>query len=106
MPIIDGPPPPNHFVIRSGASICLSALGPGLVLANEMCHAYSGLKMSICGQVLVVCRWGDVVGEAQAIEIVLEMHIQKTLVCSIKRYASLCHCEQCKVVTHVRVQDH
>ena len=47
--------------------------------------------MSVGGYILVVCRGGNIIGKGEAMVIILEMHIKKTLVGSVKRDASLGH---------------
>lgn len=48
----------------------------------------------------------DVVSEVQAIVVVLEVHVQQTLVCAVEGDAPLRHGHHGVIVTHVRGQGH
>lgn len=71
-----------------------------------MDEIYARLKVFVCRDVRVVGRRRDVVSEAEAVVAVLEVHIQETLVCSIKRYSPLSHGYHGIVVSQVWSQDH
>jgi hypothetical protein len=106
MLVVDGPPPPNHLIIGRCAVVCVATCEPGLVRANEMHQVYAGLEVTIGRNVLVVRRRSDVVCKAQAIEAVLEVHVEQSLISTVERDASFSHGHQGIVVTHVWRQDH
>ena len=104
--IVDGPPSPEHLIVRRVAGTGISALCPGLVGTNEVSHVDARLEVLVRGEILVVGGRGDVVGETQAVVAVLEMHIQETLVGSVERDSPLGHGHHGVVVAHVRRQGH
>ena len=85
---------------------CLSSLGPWLLLPNEMRRAYTRLEVSIRRNILIMRAGRDIVRETQAIEAILEVHIQQSLVRAIKRDSSLRHGVQRPVITHVGSEHH
>ncbi len=106
MPIIDGPPPAHHLVKRRASGAPVSALHPWFLGADEVNHVYARLEMLEGGHVLVVGRRRDVVGEAEAVEVGLEVHVQEPLVGTVERDASLGHGHHGIIVAHVRGQNH
>lgn len=101
--IIYGPPSAHLFFINPSGACAISAYLPRLVIAYEVYHIDSTLKMPVSRYVLIIAAGRTIVGEAQPIP-VLEVHVQETLICAIKAYAPLCQRQQCIVVTHVRRQ--
>lgn len=71
-----------------------------------MHHVDARLKVSICRKILVVGGWGNVVSEAQTVVVVTEMHVDQTLVGTIKRDASISHGHHGIVIAHVGRQGH
>lgn len=71
-----------------------------------MHHVDAGLEVSIRWDVLVVGRWCDVVGEAQAMVLLAIMHIDETLIGTVKRYSPLSHSHHGVEVTHIGLQNH
>jgi hypothetical protein len=106
MSIVNCPPPPHHFIIRSRASVHVSSLSPRFAGANEMSHANVRLEMPICREVLIVSGWRHIVCEAQAVVGCSEVHVQESLISTIKRYPPFRHGEQRIIIAHVRVEDH
>lgn len=104
--VIDSPPPPYHVVEGIGPTRGVSASKPWLVGANEMHHIYAGLEVPVRWDVLVVGRRSDVVGEADAVVLVAEMHVDETLVGTIKRDTPLSHCNHGIEITHIGRQNH
>jgi hypothetical protein len=104
--VIDSPPPPYHVVEGIGPARGVSASEPWLVGADKMHHIYAGLEVPIRWDVLVVGRRSDVVGEADAVVLVAEMHVDETLVGTIKRDTPLSHCNHGIEITHVGRQNH
>lgn len=79
---------------------------PWLVGADEVDQVDARLKVPIGRHVLVVSRGRHVVREAQAVEAVLEVHVQQALISTVKRDAPFGHGHQGVVVTHVGREDH
>lgn len=71
-----------------------------------MHHIDARLEVAVRRDVLVVGRRGDVVGERDAVVRMPEVHVDKTLICAVKRDSPLCHSHHRIVVTHVWSQDH
>jgi hypothetical protein len=69
-------------------------------------HVDAGLEVSVGREVLVVCGRGDVVGERQAVEVVLEVDVEETLIGTIERDAPLGQSDQSVVITGVGRQRH
>ena len=106
MTIVYRPPSPGYLVERTRSMAGISSLGPRLILPNEMCRAYTRLEVPIRRNILVVRTGRDVVRETQAIEAILEVHIQQSLVCTVKRDTSLRHGMQRPVIAHVGSEHH
>lgn len=62
--------------------------------------------MSVGRDIRIVSGRSDVVGETEAIVAVFEVHVEETLICSIKRDAPLSHSRHSIVVAHVWCQNH
>lgn len=60
--------------------------------------------MPVCGHILIVAAWSTIVGETQTMP-VSEMHIEKTLVSTIKADTTLSECQETIVVAHIGGQD-
>lgn len=106
MPVVNGPPSSSHVFEWRISLARLSTLEPRLVGANKMHHVDAGLEVSVRRHVLVMRRGCDIVGEADAVVRILEVHVEETLVGTIERNASLCHCHKRIVVSHVGAQNH
>lgn len=106
MPVVYRPPPSGYLIERTGSMASLSPLGPRLLLPNKMRRAYTRLKVLIRRNILIMRARRDVIRETQAIEAVLEVHIQQSLIGSIKRDPALRHCIQRPVIPHVRSKHH
>ena len=104
--VIDCPPSPYHVVEGIGPARGVSASKPWLFGANKMHHIYAGLEVPIRWDVLVVGGWSDVVSEADAVVLVAEMHVDETLVGTIKGDTPLSHCNHGIEITHVGRQNH
>lgn len=86
--VVYGPPLADHLIV--GAAVRGAAsLGPGLVGADEVDHGDVGLEVAVGREVLVVSRRGDVVGKRQAMVGVRKVHVQETLVGTVKGDAAL-----------------
>ena len=92
--VVYGPPPPGHLVVRRLSAEDLPSSSPGLVGTNKMHHIYARLEVLIGRDVLVMGRWGDVVREAEAVVVLLEIHVQESLVGAVKGDAALGHGHQ------------
>lgn len=64
------------------------------------------LKVLVGRDVLVVGGGRDIVGEAEAVIGIPEMHVQETLIGTVKRNSPLGHGQHGVVITHVGRQDH
>lgn len=106
MAVIHSPPSADHFVVGRAAVGSTAASAPGLVRANKMNHVDAGLEVAVGREVLVVGRGGDVVGKGQAVEVVLEVDVEETLVGAVKGDASLGHGHHGVVVAVVGRQGH
>lgn len=106
MLIVNCPPSTSHLVIWRASSAGASPFEPRFLGTDEVNHIYTRLKMTIGGDILVVARRRDIVGEADTVIIVLEMHIDKTLIGTVKRDVPLGHCYHGVVVTQVWSQNH
>lgn len=84
MSIVDSPPSSNHFVVWRITMERVSACEPRLVGTDEMDHVDARLKVSICGKILVVGGWSNVVGEAQAVVVIAEVHVDQALIGAVK----------------------
>lgn len=104
--IICGPPPSYNLTVWSGSAACISALSPWLVLSNKVRSTDASLEMLVSWDILVVSAWRNIVGEADSVVGVLEVHVEQSLVGTIKRDATLCHGMKCPVVAHVWLQHH
>ena len=103
MLVIDSKPSTQQLFINSSRSFLFSPNVPRFLISNEVYHADIALEMSISGHILVVSTWRTIVREAQSFPIP-KMHIQQSLVCSIKAYTPLCQSKECVVVAHIRFQ--
>jgi len=106
MPVKDCPPFACHLGERRVSGRLLAALGPWLVRTNEVNHADGRLEMLVSRNVLVVRRRRDVVAEADAIEGVLEVHVQEALISTVERDSPLGQGYQCIIVAHIGRQGH
>jgi len=104
--VVDSPPSAHHLVVGRVSGGPIPALDPGLLGTDEMDHADARLEVLVGGHVLVVSRGRDVVGEAEAVVVVLEVHIQEALVGTVERDAALGHGHHGVIVAHVRGQNH
>lgn len=104
--IVDSPPPSYHLGERTTAGRCVSAGKPWFVCANEVNHVDAGLKVSVGRDVLVMGGWCDVVGEAQAMVLLAKVHVDQTLIGTVKRDAPLSHSHHGIEVSHVGIQNH
>lgn len=104
--IIHGPPSAHHLVVGGAAIRGVAASAPRLVRTNEVDHVDAGLEVSVGREVLVVCGRGDVVGEGQAVVVVLEVDVEETLVGAIKGDAPLGHGDHGVVIAVVGRQSH
>lgn len=84
----------------------LSPLGPRLLLPNKMRRAYTRLEVFIRRYILIMRARGDIIRETQAIEAILEVHIQQSLIRTIKRDSALRHSVERPVITHVGSKHH
>lgn len=73
--VVYGPPPTKHLIVRGAPRGCLSTKSPRLLASNEVDHVYTRLEVAVGGNVLVMTGGRDVIGEAQAVVVVLEMHV-------------------------------
>lgn len=71
-----------------------------------MRRTYARLEMFVRWQVLVMRRRCNVVCKAQAIIRVLEVHVEKALISTIKGYAASCHGRKRIVIAHVGSENH
>jgi hypothetical protein len=81
-------------------------LDPWLLCADEVDHIDARLKVSVGGHILVMSRGCDVVGEAEAVEALLVVHVQEALVGAVKGDTPLGHGHHGVIVAHVRSQNH
>lgn len=79
---------------------------PRLIAPNKMNHINTRLKMSIGWNILIMRRGSDVVSKAQTMKAVLKMHIQQSLIRTIKRNPPFSHSHHSIIITHIRRQDH
>lgn len=106
MSVVHSPPSTSHLVERGAACARMSALEPRLFGTNEMDHVDARLEMLISGYVLVVGGGCNIVGEAEAVVVVLEVHVDEALIGAVERYVPLSHCHHGIVVAKVRGQHH
>lgn len=104
--VVYGPPPTKHLIVGSASGGCFSTQSPRFVASNEVDHVYARLKVPVGGNVLVVAGGRDVVGKAQAVVVVLEVHVQQALVCAVKRNTPLGHGHKGVVIAQIRRQGH
>lgn len=107
MSIVDGPPSSKHLAV--GIVSChrgRSTLGPRLLASDKVDNVYAGLEVSVGWDVRIVGGGCDVVSEVQAIVVVLEVHVQQTLICSVERNAPLRHRRHRVIVAHIRGENH
>lgn len=71
-----------------------------------MDHVNAGLKVSVGWDILIMGGGRDVVGEAETVVVVLEMHVQKALVCTIERDTPFGHGQQGVKLAYVGLQHH
>lgn len=71
-----------------------------------MNHVNAGLEVTVGGEVLVVCRGGDVVGKWQTVEVVLEVGVEETLIGTVKGDAPLGQANHGVVVAVIGRQGH
>lgn len=71
-----------------------------------MNHVDAGLEVAVGGEVLVVCRGGDVVGKGQTVEVVLEVGVEETLVGTVEGDAPLGQASHGVVIAVVGRQGH
>lgn len=71
-----------------------------------MHHVNARLEMLVRGDILVVGRGGDVVGEADAVVAGAEVHVEQALVGAVEGLASVGHGAQAVVLGEVGRQDH
>ena len=104
--IVNGPPSTDHLVVGWAAGGLGAALNPRLLRANEVDQVDARLKVLVGRNVLVVGGGSDIVGEAQAVVSVPEVHVQETLIGTVERDSPLGHSQQGVIITHVGGQNH
>lgn len=104
--IVNGPPSTDHLIVGSASGGVGAALNPRLLRANEVDQVDARLEVLIGRNILVVGGGRDIVGEAQAVVSVPEVHVQETLIGSVERDSPLGHSQQGVVITHVGRQNH
>lgn len=105
--IINGPPSAQHLGVWTiPCRRSISPLSPRFLTSDEVYQVYARLKVSVGRDIRIVSRWRDVISEAEAIVVVLEVHVQKTLVRPVERDASFSHSCHGIVVTHIWRQNH
>lgn len=104
--VVHRPPSAHHLIIGRVSVGGIAAGAPGLVSANEVDQVDAGLEVAVGREVLVVRRRGDVVGKGQAVEVVLEVDVEQTLVGTVKGDAAVRHGDQGVVVAVVGRQGH
>lgn len=75
-----------------------SSSKPRLVGTDEMNHLDIRLEVTVGRNILVVTGWGNIVGEAQAVVVVLEVHVDQTLVSSVERGVLFCHLDHSFII--------
>jgi hypothetical protein len=106
MSVVNGPPPAHHLVKWAVAVRSITASKPWLVGPDEVYHVDTGLEVPVGRDVLVMGRGRDIVGEAQAVKIVLEVHVEQALVGSVEGDAPLSHGHHGVVITQIWGQNH
>ena len=79
----------------------ISPLGPRFVGADEVDQVDCRLEMAVRGDVLIVSRGCNVVGKAQTVVAVPEVHVQQPLVGAVEGDAPLSHSHESVVLAHV-----
>jgi hypothetical protein len=69
-------------------------------------HVDACLEVSVGWNVLIVGGRRDVVGEAQTVVVILEMHVEQALVCTVERNAPFGHSQQGVKLANVGLQNH
>lgn len=106
VPIISGPPPSCNLIVWPSSAARISSLRPWLVLSNKVRSTDARLEVLVSWHILVVSAWRNIVGEADPVVGVLEVHVEQSLVGAIKRDSALSHGMKCPVVAHVWFQHH
>lgn len=106
MPIVHSPPSADHLVEGGHAVGSMSTGKPRLVGAYEVYHVDTRLKVPVSRNVLVMSRRSNIVRKAQAMEAVLEVHVQQALVSAVERDAPLSHSQHGVVIAHIGCKDH
>lgn len=106
MAIINSPPSTDHLVVGAAPGGLGATLNPRFLRANEVKQIDARLKVLVGRDVLVVSGGRDIVGEAEAVIGIPEMHVQETLIGTVERNSPLGHSQHGVVITHVGRQDH
>jgi hypothetical protein len=104
--IVHCPPSARHLVERRATQGRVSACEPRLVRSNEVYHVDARLKVPVCRHILVVGGGRNIVSEAQTMIILTKVHVEQTLIRTIKGDAPLGHGHHGIEVAHVGCQEH
>lgn len=106
MPVVHSPPPPEHLIEGRISRVSVPSLEPRLGRSDKVHHVDTRLEMAVGGYILVMGGRSHIVGEADSVVIIPEIHIQKALICAVEGDASFGHGHEGVVVAQVGRQDH